>query len=334
MAQRHDNPVSRAARALLRVVPPRLAARIRRVVRGRFVRSVSMVSREHPAVVWFRRVVLRRKPVLFHFEIHITDHCNLNCKGCAHFSNLCPPTFADPVEFERDMQSMATHFSRVNQIYLLGGEPLLHPKVAEFVRVARRHFPGTHISLMTNGVLVTRMNEEFWSALAETGVILLCDSYPINLPVEEIDRLGREHGVTVEWTIPREEFFKIPIDADGGHDPAESFAACQGFNNCPIVRDGRIYPCAYTAFADVFASRFALEGIDAGVLDSISIAAESDGDAILRFLLNPVPWCTHCDMRSREFYTWGRSSRSLDEWTTASATAGESPAASETASAS
>lgn len=310
---------ARARQLAERVLPASAAGRLRRAVRRHYARDISMVSRDPALVTWFRRVVLRRKPVLFHFEIHITDHCNLNCKGCAHFSNLCPPTFADLGEFEADMRGMARLFSGVRQIYLLGGEPLLHPQVAGFVRSARAIFPDTRISLMTNGVLVTRMNEEFWTALAQTGVILLCDSYPINLPVAEIDRLGQEHGVTVEWTIPRKEFFKIPIDPAGGHDAAESFAACQGFNNCPIVRDGRLYPCAYAAFADVFADRFGLEGIDATSADSISVRDETDGNAVMDFLLQPIPWCAHCDMASREFYEWGRSSRSLDEWTATSA---------------
>jgi MoaA/NifB/PqqE/SkfB family radical SAM enzyme len=310
---------------LLEHIPANVRGAIRRVtpapvieaVSRRALRPISMVSREPASVVWFRRHILRRKPVLFHFEVHITDHCNLNCRGCAHFSNLCKPTFAEPAEFEADMKHMSEHFSAVEQIYLMGGEPLLHPKVAEFIRIARKYFPKTHISLMTNGTLVLRQDEEFWSALHDTDTILLCDSYPIGLPVDEINRLGREHDVRVEWTIPREEFFKIPIDPAGGHDPADSFRACQGFNNCPIIKDGRIYPCAYTAFADVFREEFGLDGLELTDRDSISIGADSDDEAIMEFLSKPVPWCAHCNMESREFYTWGRSKRELEEWTCA-----------------
>ena len=31
---------------------------------------------------------LQEKPVLKYIEMHITDQCNLKCKGCTHFSNL------------------------------------------------------------------------------------------------------------------------------------------------------------------------------------------------------------------------------------------------------
>lgn len=301
----------RAARALL---PHALVENVRSRIMRRFYLK-SMVSREPRAVVWFRRAVLHRRPVLYHFEVHVTDHCNLNCRGCAHFSNLCKPTFADLGEFEAEMTRMARLFSAVRQIYLLGGEPLLHPQVADFVRTARRAFPRTRIYLMTNGTLVTRMGEDFWEALADTGVVLLCDSYPIGLPAEEIDRLGRAHGVKVEWTVPRQEFFKIPIDPAGGHDAAASFRGCQGFNNCPILRDGRLYPCAYAAYADVFRERFDIEGLRVSEADSIAIRDDTDPEAVMEFLRTPVPWCANCDMGSREFFEWGRSKREIGEWT-------------------
>jgi len=297
----------------VRWLPEPVLRGLRRVVL--WVRPVSMVSREPRIVTWFRRVVLRRKPVLYHFEIHITDHCNLNCKGCAHFSNLCKPWFADLSEFEADMRGMAETFSGVKQIYLLGGEPLLHPDVAKFVRLAREVFPKTRIYLMTNGTMVMRMDDEFWSALAQSDVILLCDSYPIGLPVDDINARGAERGVKVEWTVPREEFFKIPIDPAGGHDPVASFAGCQGYNNCPIVRDGRLYPCAYAAFSDVFREKFDVDSLEATEADSIPIRNVSDPEAVMEFLRNPIPWCANCDMANREFYTWGRSARDISEWT-------------------
>lgn len=273
----------------------------------------SMVSRQSRPARWFSTRVLRQKPHLYHFEFHVTDHCNLNCRGCGHFSNLSRPTFADIHEFETDMQSMAHLFS-VEQIMLLGGEPLLHPEIAEFVKTARRVFPGTRLYVMTNGVLVTRMGEDFWQALSETGTILLCDLYPIGLPVEEINSLGLEHGVKIEWTPLRTEFFKIPIDVDAKQKPKESFQRCNGINNCPMVRNGRLYPCAYSAYSDVFAEKFDLPGLEASSADSISLRESLDPNQAMDFLLKPVPWCSHCDFDSFEMFPWTRSERRLEEW--------------------
>jgi MoaA/NifB/PqqE/SkfB family radical SAM enzyme len=311
---------------ILQHIPPSVRGAVRDLLPERVVEAAresllrrthfkSMVSRDSRTSRWFRLNVLRQRPRLYHFEIHITDHCNLNCKGCAHFSNLCEPTFTNLTEYEADIRAMSGIFSAVDQIYLLGGEPLLHPDVASFVRVARCVFPNSRIYLMTNGILVTRMDDEFWRALAGSRVVLLCDSYPIRLPIDEIEGLGERFGVTVEWTISRREFFKIPIDANGGHDPARSFKRCQGFNNCPIVRDGRLYPCAYVAFADVFRERFGIEGLRVDGRDWVSIREHPDPAEVMKFLTRPVPWCENCDMEHRELFEWGVSKGVIDEWT-------------------
>jgi hypothetical protein len=273
----------------------------------------SMVSRQSRLTRWFDTRVLGHRPRLYHFEIHITDHCNLNCKGCGHFSNLCKPTFLDLDAFESDMAAVARRL-RVDQIFLLGGEPLLHPRVDGFVRAARRCFPTTRICLMTNGTLVTRMSQDVWRALAETGTVLLCDLYPIDLPRDAIDAMGVENGVAVEWTGYRDSFFRLPIDVQGLQDAADSFRRCSGVCNCPMVRDGRIYPCAYAAYADVLSGEFGLEGIEAGEADSRSVHDDSDPADLMEFLLNPIPWCRHCDFDHFTMFPWGRSSRELNEW--------------------
>ena len=40
-------------------------------------------------------------------EYHITDHCNLNCAGCSHFSPLAKPWFVDPDTFEEEWKEVA-----------------------------------------------------------------------------------------------------------------------------------------------------------------------------------------------------------------------------------
>ena len=273
-----------------------------------------MVTREPELVIWLRRVVFRRKPVLYHFEVHLTDHCNLNCRGCTHFSNLCAPSFADLAEFEADMERMAGLFSAVREIYLFGGEPLLHPQVGEFCKVARKHFPKTRIYLQTNGTMVMRMDEKFWAALAESRTTLLVSAYPINVPRIEIDLLAKQRGVRSRWTEPYDEFYKIPIDPQGGHDADASFRRCKSYNNRPILRDGHLYPCAYIAYSDVFRDRFSVTGLTVYPTDSISIRDEPDPEQVFLFLRNPVHWCSHCNMDRIECYPWGASDRAASEW--------------------
>ena len=274
-----------------------------------------MVSRENPLVLKFKRDVLHQKPHLHRLVVHLTDHCNLNCKGCTHFSNIAKPAFADPEQFDREFEHLTDIFSGIREIYLLGGEPLLHPRVNEFMAIARRHFPHSRINLMSNGLLVPRMDESFWRTMHDNDLWLVCDLYPVDVKVEEIEALAKRYDVKLEWTDPRGEFFKLPIDLTGSQDPTHAFQGCGGVNNCPILRDGRLYPCAYVAYSDILSNRFDLAGLEPAEEDSISIMGEHTPYEVFDFLCKPVPWCRYCDVDSKADYEWARSSRTLDEWT-------------------
>jgi MoaA/NifB/PqqE/SkfB family radical SAM enzyme len=260
-----------------------------------------------------RKRVLRRKPKLFHLEVHLTDHCNLKCKGCGHFSCLADPYFADLEEFRRDFQRLAELVSGFERIHLLGGEPLLHPQVADFIRVAREYFPDTRLVLYTNGLLLAKMPEEFWRAVADTHCVLFIDKYPVKLPVDEINKLIEQYGVEAVWE-ERVDFYKLPIHPEGGFDPEHSFRQCHDIYNCPILRNGRIYPCAYACYADILEDKMGIEGIQPTEKDSISIYDEDDAFKIAEFLMRPVPWCARCDADARRDYDWAPTKRDPDEW--------------------
>ena len=67
------------------------------------------------------------------FIVDIVDHCNLNCKGCGHFSPLAPKSFLDIETFENDLRRLNGLLN--GNIYcfeLMGGEALLHPQLEDF----------------------------------------------------------------------------------------------------------------------------------------------------------------------------------------------------------
>lgn len=260
-----------------------------------------------------RKNLLHRKPVFFHLEVHLVDHCNLKCKGCGHFSCLADPWFEDIDRFRADFERLSGLFSNFERIHLVGGEPLLHPQVSEFIRVARQFFPDTRLVLYTNGLLLAKMDEEFWQTLHSSRCVLFIDHYPVNLPVEEIERQIAKYAVDAEWER-RVDFYKLPIHPEGGYDPQDSFRKCDAVYNCPILRDGRIYPCAYAAYADILRDKLGIEGIEPTERDSVSIHGEGDAFKIVEFLNRPVPWCARCDADSRADYQWEPTKRDPDEW--------------------
>lgn len=303
----------KAVRALL---PARFVDAARRtIIHVLYERNAGTVLRELKAITFLRRRVLHSRPVLYHLDIHVADHCNMRCRGCSHFSNIAEPALADPEEFSRDLHRLAEVFAGVREIYLLGGEPLLHPDVARFVRIAYECFPHAKTYLFTNSLLVTRMPEEVWTALAETGVVLYCDRYPVEVDNDKIAEMATERGVRLKWTQDRDRFFTIPIDLEGTRDAAESFAACSGVDNCVNLRHGRLYPCARIAYIDIFRERYGIEGLQATDADSISIYGSETPWEIMDFLLSPVPWCRHCDQGSLHWYEWSKGEQSIGQWT-------------------
>lgn len=281
-----------------------------------------MVSRETPLA----RAMKRRaglNPHLHRLVVHVTDHCNLNCTGCSHFSNISKPSYVDPDEFRADIERLSTIFSGITEIYLLGGEPLLHPRLTEFLASARSAFPTSRINLLTNGVLVTRMGDEFWQAIRDKHIWLMCNQYPIKLPREQIEELVEQRGVDFEWMEPMTEFFKLPIDLTGSSDPEHAFHGCGPLNNCVTLRDHRLYPCAYVAYSDILREKFELAALQTDEADSIAIDGTHSPWEIFDFLCRPVPWCRYCDVDHVTTFEWGHSGGKLSEWTNQDAGAGD-----------
>src|SRR6478736_2087477 len=94
-----------------------------------------------------------RKLTRLSVEYNLTEHCNLSCYACDHASPLMREKFASVDEFKRDFEALAQVFHS-KQFRIVGGEPLLHPKLTEFLSVARRIGIADSIVLITNGVLL------------------------------------------------------------------------------------------------------------------------------------------------------------------------------------
>ena len=81
-------------------------------------------------------------------ETNVVDFCNLNCKGCSHFSNLFPHGAEVGYEsFEKDI----IHLSRdvfIGHFDLLGGEAFLSERLADYIICLRRYMPKTTITIV------------------------------------------------------------------------------------------------------------------------------------------------------------------------------------------
>ena len=78
-------------------------------------------------------------------EMHIVDHCNMNCNCCNHFSPLAEPWFISIEDFTLQIKELKENVSSVKSFILLGGEPTLHPYLLDLCKILRNEFPNIYI---------------------------------------------------------------------------------------------------------------------------------------------------------------------------------------------
>jgi hypothetical protein len=229
-----------------------------------------------------------------YIEYHLVEHCNLNCNRCGHFSPLAPRTDSDPAAFERDLRQLATHFSTIAEIRLMGGEPLLHPTPEAFVDAARRVFPDTDLRIVTNGTLLKAMKKGFWDACRHARVTLDFSVYAImEASVSELARLCAARGVRLEPT--RKKKFVAFLNPNGDSDPQRSFAYCRSYFYCPFLANSRLYVCSLPATVQYFNAAFNRAIPNDPGIDIFDPAL--DGHLILEKLETPVETCRSCACR-------------------------------------
>ena len=244
-------------------------------------------------------------------EVHLADHCNLNCKGCGHFSPISERTFTPPAVLLRDFRRLAELFSEISTILLLGGEPLLNPDVLGIMEDLRSCLPGSRIILATNGTLLPKQSAEFWECCRKNTIVIRVTKYPIRLNLESVLATAQRVGVEVEFRGPIITFVRF-LNPQGDSDPDTAFRNCRTMGKVPFLKDGKIFSCVLAARIGVLNHQFDLH-FPQSAADSISLGAGVSGSDIVDFLDRPVPFCRWC-LENWPTSKWGLSAMRREEW--------------------
>lgn len=254
----------------------------------------------------------------FRVEVNITKHCNLNCKGCDHFSPVSPVDNM-PVElFERDMQEMARIFGdEQGEFRLLGGEPLLHPQIVDFIQITRKALPQAKIFISTNGTLLKKMTEEFYENCRKLNIAIETTKYPISLDYDELGEWLRSKGVAHSYIGSSEggrTLWHFPLDFTGSKNPRESYLGCRNANTCWTLEEGRLFTCSIAPNLKVFEQHFQ-KGIHLTPQDGVDIYTANNAEEVAKALALPMPCCRYCDVKKRTYdHEWGISKKDIKEW--------------------
>lgn len=253
-----------------------------------------------------------------HLDCHIVDHCNLNCASCSTFSPLAEKHFASVDLFQSSLKRLhELAGDKIIRLHLIGGEPLLHPHVHEFGRIARKFFPYADIDFTTNGLLVRKMDESFWKMMRDCSIRIKFTPYPIDFDYASMKEYVQSKGVAAfsASQSPIKHFRRMPLDARGIYSAHKSYSQCP-YTDCAQLIDGKLYRCPASGLSHILNNK--IEGRDKGrfnisTLDYLCLDSVKSEDELLSFLSRPIPFCRYCNA-SYSITDWGISSKDIAEW--------------------
>lgn len=251
-----------------------------------------------------------------YFEVHIVEHCNLKCQSCDNYSSIAEEEFLDEQIFKNDMERMSELFPNIKCFRLLGGEPLLHPNISFFISTARHYFPNTEIKITTNGILLGKMPEIFWTTCHDNNIIIEYTYYPINIDRKLHKELAEKYDVQLfafNNVTDNKTSYRFPVNDKKDQDSKYNYLHCFRAVNCASLKHGKIYPCTCVPNICHF-NKFFNKNLEVTDNDYIDIY-EHTANEIDNFLMHPIPFCSYCDLnRNEDEIPWSVTKFNIKEW--------------------
>jgi len=229
-------------------------------------------------------------------ELNICYHCNLKCAFCSHFSDRMKPYFMSPKKVGRDLSILA-EFLSVDYVTLLGGEPLLHPKIMDIIEEVRNSNIGKKIRVVTNGLLLKQMPNEFWKSIDECHISI----YPnVKVKIQPDMKLYKHKAKKFDTILEIKYFdnFRISYSDIGTNNKKlihRIYSSCQIAHiwRCYTVDNGYFYKCPQSLFIPK------LFKLSDGILNNDRVRIEKSDKfklELIKFLRSnkPLKSCSHC----------------------------------------
>lgn len=271
-------------------------------------RTLNEMYPEHPAPT----------PISFQIpkvsiDLPIIDRCNIGCECCSHYAPLASD--AKPV----DVTDLAASLSllrekgqaAVNQVNILGGEPLLHENLPEIIRLVYDYFPVSIRFVVSNMLLFGLRKGKLLPVMKETDTWFGYSDYWCNGTATQ-SAIKKSEGVPMVRFGKSPTVFHKVLKSETPDFETSGKRTC-GENNCLTLLGNRVYLCSSTPYLHYLNNTFGTN-LQAGKFDYIELADVERSAEILLFAALPHPFCRHCNVKNAERIVPGRSSRSRTEW--------------------
>ena len=236
-------------------------------------------------------------------DCNIAFGCNLKCEYCTAISPF-RTGIASKVALIDSFEKWS-HKISPETIRLLGGEPLLHPDIAEIVVATVHCFPQAQINITTNGLLIARLPDEVLLIFRKHNVHLIISQHMdtdehnelLGRPIERIKTFRVSHEVYpshIEWEIHiNADHMGVPTPCQS--NPEIAFNSCLCGNTALAIDGDYLYRCLRLLNMRQAVLEGALGPEWDKVLAHTPVSFLSSSEMIIDYCMGgPMPECTAC----------------------------------------
>jgi len=247
-----------------------------------------------------------------YLEFHVTDHCNLNCVACEHYSGLMKDKkFTNFDSWKKDIEKLHEYIEDIGTIRLLGGEPLLHEDLDKFLTVTRKLYPLSNIKIVTNALLIKSMPQKLIDAIHENNISIYISFYPpLEQKMPEIEAFLQEQNINYEKTPLIKEFTKKQV-----LKPHNSMK--ESFDNCCQSRCNNLYEGKVAACFLPFTTHYFNEYFDTDIPNSGALDLYTEGLStrkVKEHLITPWDRCRYCDKEEPVNWSIVKHPSDISQW--------------------
>ena len=253
---------------------------------------------------------MTEKPLIGYIETHLYNQCNLNCKGCTHFSNIDKTPFMSLEQYEQNIKKLSELYN-INTFRLMGGEPLLNKDLSKYLEITNKYLTNSNVDIATNGLLICNMNKELIDTLKRLNITLKISLYlPIEKVRDKIDEFLNKYDIPhfygngckqADDNLLIREFHKC-LTLDKKYDALYNSNHCFA-KECWFLKDHYLAKCATPLQIDVLNKKFNthFEVTENDYIDISSLDYGSWDD--VKKILGPNDFCRYC-MPDEQKYDW------------------------------
>ena len=243
-------------------------------------------------------------------EYNLVDGCNYSCRECSHFSPFMAHKSADLGAFDADLRALEAAY-HVRRFRFVGGEPLLHKQLLDFVRAVRSSGIADTIEIVTNGSLLDHADDAVFREVDSLSISWYRDRRFDQAKLDRATDRCRRFGTQLK-VRKIDEFRMMQLDEPITDDRLlhQVFDSCQIAHTwyCQTFYEGRFYLCSRPIFTEGYLGQKRTGAGSFRDADGIGLHEPELFPRLMRYLTRtePLASCSFCLGTVGKKVQWGQ----------------------------